>query len=599
MLMLALAVPAAAQVDVEGVKMGLSGEIDMGYGGDLSNQGGSDHGLGLGGNGTLQGFYYNPNFLSYNLQPYYSRAQANSTGASIFDSGGYTGNVNFFTGSNFPGSINFAQVWDSTGIFGIPGAAGLTTRDSNRNFGIGWSALVPGLPTLSVSYGHSSGSSSLLGSDEQSDIATNSFGVRSSYRVDGWNLGAGFGHMSSDTNANGFGGNESTNTSTNSYSVSAGHKFPLNGGFGLGVTRTDYNSSYTGDASGRDNGTTDNAYGNLNFNLWRLPITTTATYTDNVYGSLEQQILASGGTLLFSSLTPESRALVVNAGTGYAIAPHVYVNGYVNRQELWMGGQSFGLTQFGANIGANFGKFFKGLSVTVGMNDGANRAGNIGAGLVANATYNRQIDRWELSANYNYNQNVQTLLAIYQTSSMSYGGQVRRKFQNGFQFNLGGGGGHTAFVQTKGDTSHGESANASVSWHRTTLAANYSQSYGASVLTPNGLVPVPVPGQLITNNLVIFNGKSHGFNFGTSPRRNLTLALTYSKANSSTLGFSPNTLTSSNETELYSGLLTYRLRKVYFNASVVQFRQGISASGTPPTVVTSYYFGISRWFKGF
>ena len=156
----------------------------------------------------------------------------------------------------------------------------------------------------------------------------------------------------------------------------------------------------------------------------------------------------------------------------------------------------------------------------------------------------------------------------------------------------------SAFEQTAGNESHSENINSGVSWHRTTVAGNYSQSYGTSILTPNGLVPVPVP--IITNNLVVFNGKSHGLNFATSPQRNLTIALTYSKANSNTLAPGASAiLASNNETQLYTGTLTYRLRKLNFNASAVQFRQSISAGGIPPSNVTTYFFGISRWFKAF
>jgi hypothetical protein len=58
-------------------------------------------------------------------------------------------------------------------------------------------------------------------------------------------------------------------------------------------------------------------------------------------------------------------------------------------------------------------------------------------------------------------------------------------------------------------------------------------------------------------------------------------------------------LASNNENELISGILTYRLRKLNFNAEVLQFRQGISSSGLLPSVVSSYYFSVSRWLKLF
>lgn len=597
-----VALPAVAQVEFGGVNMGLSGDLEMGYDGSLSSPGSSSHSLGLGGTGNLNGSYYNPNFLSFTAQPYYNRAQANADGASVFDSGGYNGNVNFFTGSHFPGVVSFNQVWDSTGVFGLPGVTGLTTKDSSKAFGVGWSELVPGLPSLNVSYTRGTADSSLPGSDAQSSVSNNSVSINSSYRLAGWSLSGGFAHLTSDTNSTGLLGSDDTqitNTSTNSYTVGTGHSLPLSGGFGLSYNRTDYDSSLIGDVSGTNKGTTDNINGNLGLKIWRLPVTANATYSDNVYGSFEQQVLSSGGTLLFTDLLPETRSLLVNVGSGYAVTPHIFVTGYMNRQELWLGDTSYGVTQLGGNVNFNVGKFIKGLTVMVGANDSANKQGNTGMGLVANVNYNRNIGHWELGAYYNYNQNVQTLLAIYQISSMNYNGTIRRRFKDGLSLNLGGGGGRTAFEQVAGNGSSSWDVNSGVSWFRTTLSGNYSASSGTSVVTPTGLVPVPVP--VITNNLIVFDGKSRGVTFSTIPFRRLTISMAYSKATSNTLalgGTTPGT-TSMNETELYTGIMTYRLRKLNFNANVVQFRQGISGAGILPSVVTSYYFGISRWFKAF
>ncbi len=375
--------PAAAQLNVEGVKMAVGGDLETGYSGELSNQIGtpSTHGLGIGGTANVAGSYYSPNFLSFNVQPYYTRAQSNADSASIFDNGGYTGTVSLFSGSHFPGSVSFSQVWDATGMYGIPGATGLTTRDSSRTFAVGWNEIVPGLPSISVSFLRGSATSSLLGSDAQNDVKTDSFGVNSSYLVKGFNLGAGYTHQVSDANSLGIlgsGEDEITNTATNAYSVNLGHKLPLNGGFGVGFVRTDYDSSLSGLTTGTNNGVTDNANANLSLEVWRLPVTATATYTDNVYGSIEEQIIASGGSLLLNNASPESRALLVNVTTGYRILPHVFVNGYVNRQELWLGGTSFGLTQLGANVNFNMGGRFQGFTATVGMNDSANKQGNWG-----------------------------------------------------------------------------------------------------------------------------------------------------------------------------------------------------------------------------
>ena len=56
---------------------------------------------------------------------------------------------------------------------------------------------------------------------------------------------------------------------------------------------------------------------------------------------------------------------------------------------------------------------------------------------------------------------------------------------------------------------------------------------------------------------------------------------------------------SENKTEQTNAYLVYRFRQVYFTAGYNRLLQGFSASGLPPANISSYYFGISRWFKFF
>jgi hypothetical protein len=599
-----LAQPVTAQVEFDGLHMGMAGNIEAGYSGDLSNQGGSDHGLALGGNGFLNGSYYNPSFLSFSVQPYYQRSQANSDGVSIFDTGGYTGNVSIFGGGHFPGQVSFSQVWDSTGSYGIPGEAGLTTKDNSTSFAIGWSELVPGLPMLAASFSRSSGDSSVLGSAAQTNVTTDSYGVHSTYRVAGWGLGASFSHTGSDTNANGIlgSGEQQIHASESGFGFSAGHTLPqfLHGGFGIGFNRSEYSDSYQGVTGGASNGTTDNAFANMSFLAWRFPISVTANYTDNLYGSFEEYLLANGGITTQADLSPESRSLIVNASTVYRVMPHVFATGYISRSEMYLGGQGYGETQFGGTLNFQLGERFKGLTATIGANDQADRYGNTGATLVANLNYYRSLGRWTLMANYNYNQYVQTMLPMYQTSQMNYSAQIHRDFPRGFTVSLGGGGGRTAFEQTSGDGNMAEGANAGVSWRlcRCTLSGNYSYSNGTAVITPTGLVAVPAP--VVTNNLSHFDSQGHGFSFSIAPLRAMSISTSYSKSTSNTQSLgSANGLVSNNESQLISGVLTYRYRKLIFNASVLQFRQDISSAGTLPTNVTTFYFSVSRWLKLF
>lgn len=591
------ALPAAAQVELDGARLSAAGTINAGYSGDFGNLGGSDHGIDVGGSGSLNGFYYNPGFLSFGVQPYYGRDQSSAASGSIFDGSGYNGNVSIFSGSHFPGSINFNQNWNATGLYGIPGTTGLTTKDSNRNFGIAWSELVPGIPSVSAFFSRGAGASSLLGSDAESDSTSDNFGVRSGYRLRGWNVGGSYLHQTLNSNTPAFFEGdvaETSNSSNNNFSFDASHKFPLDGTFGMGFGKSDYSSSYEGATSGTNNGSTDNAFANLSMRLWKFPINATALYESNLQGAFEEQVINGGGTPVQSNLSPESRTLLMSVSTSYHLLPHTNVNGYVSRQEMFIGGQDSGFTQFGANVTFGLLKRFKGLTATIGANDAADRQGNVGIGLVAAVNYTGNFGHWDYSGSFNYNQFVQTIYAISQSSAMAYSGNLHRRLANGLSWSLGAGGSRTAFEQVAGNGSETESVNSSLSWRGYTAAGSFSQSNGTSIVTPTGLVAVP--GSLVDNSIA-FSGRGYGFGIGGSPVSRLTISASYSQSNSNTTGQSLGP--ENNSTEAYNGLLTYYFRKLYFNARVIQFRQDISASGTPPSRVTTYYFGISRWFKLF
>ena len=103
----------------------LSGTVSAGYSADYGNKIDSSHGLSLGGNATASGYYYNPNFVSFNLSPYYGQSRANSNFQSISDSSGVNLSSSIFSGSHFPGSISYAKAYNSQGQFARSRAAEL------------------------------------------------------------------------------------------------------------------------------------------------------------------------------------------------------------------------------------------------------------------------------------------------------------------------------------------------------------------------------------------------------------------------------------------------------------------------------------------
>ena len=144
------------------------GTVTVGYSGDYGNQIQSSHSLVVGANGEINGYYYNPNFLNFTITPYYNQSRADSNYQSLTNASGVAASANFFTGSHFPGSVSYRYDYNSTGTFGLPSTPNFTTQGNGQGFGVNWSALFNGWPTLSVGYQQGSGSGTLYGTDQES-----------------------------------------------------------------------------------------------------------------------------------------------------------------------------------------------------------------------------------------------------------------------------------------------------------------------------------------------------------------------------------------------------------------------------------------------
>jgi len=589
-----LALPASAQVQMDGLNMTLGGNLGFGYSGGFSNLGQSGHGTDINGTGYFSGYYYNPNFISFSAQPYYGRSQDNSDSQSIFDNGGISASASIFSGSHFPGTINFSKTNDNTGTFGIPGISGLLTKNDGQTFGIGWGVLLPGLPTLSVGFSDGSGSSSLLGTADQSESSNRVYSLRSTYKLRGFDLSGGITRQTVNVNSlflAGTGEGTSDSSST-TYDISVGHALPLHGYFSSHFGRTNYNDVFD---TGSSFGTTDTATAVLGFVI-KVPVTITANYTDDLFGSLEQQLVSQGQPLLLTDLTPKSSQLSVTASSNYSFH-HFDFSGYVSHTGQSFGNNSYGITQFGGNVAYNFARILHGLTIVVGVVNTAAQTGNQRAALVGAVNYNHNLGGWDFNANCAYDQSTNTFGIVYTTSSLTYSANIRRKLAEHLAWSGGFAGSKSAFEQQAGSAFRSEGFNSSLNWRRYTLSGFYSQSSGTSVFTALGLLPVPLPAPVVpASSLTFFSARSRGASLSVSPRRRLSISGSYSKSDSNTMSPAVGSI---NGTDIISSRADYQFRKVYFNAGYLKFRQLVSASGTPPSMVASYYFGLSRWFDFF
>src|SRR5271165_2825018 len=264
LVVLAAAARMPAQVTIgNDLSMNLNGQLSAGYTGDFGNAIPSDHNFTGGANGTLGGYYYNPNFLSFQISPYYNQSRTNSTSSSVSDSSGVVANVGLFGGSNYPGSISFAKSYDSVGTFGVPGLPNYTTHGDSDGFNIGWGVNAPSYPHLSFNYAQGNNDYSIYGTNADGSSDYHNFNAHMFYQIDGFNLNGGFVHSQTHSEYPLVLQNqqlESLDNDGNTFTFGASHTLPFHGTFGVNYNRSDFSTDFT---DGHYNATVDTVSSNV------------------------------------------------------------------------------------------------------------------------------------------------------------------------------------------------------------------------------------------------------------------------------------------------------------------------------------------------
>jgi hypothetical protein len=618
-----LAAALAAQLKVgDDLSLSANANVSVGYN-DSYGTGGSSHGVGVGGTAAVNGYFYNPNFLSFNVNPYYNQSRSNSTFGSVTDASGVTLASSIFSGSHFPGSVNYSANFNGTGNYGIPGIANFNTNGNSQGLGVTWSALLPDLPTLTVGYQMGNSNYSLYGTDQTGNSDFRSFYANSNYSFKGFNLGGGFSKGSSNALIPGVivGGQDQTSTtdSTN-YALSVSHQLPWHGSFSSSFNRSDMNSDYLGYTF---NGTIDRVGASAGFNptqKWSFSVG--ADYTDNFSGSLWQAIVpgaASNGTsgTATSSLTSGTSAATdastasggsVNAiqqgshawnamfNTTYAFAPNLQAQGTIQRRDQSYSGISYGSTLYSGGLyyqrQVMGGYLGSSLSVVDSTLDGSSQNS---LGFTTTVNYNRQIHGWQVGGYFNYAQNVQTILVTYMNSYYNFSGNLSRRLGR-IYWTASGSGSRVGLSAVAGSSSSGQSFSTSLGTSRIALAANYSQSNGNSLAGGSGLLPTPIPPIIPPSLLVLYGGTSYGASLSGSPVRHMTASASWVRA-SSNLNNAGNA--SWNHFDSQNVYAQYQFRQIGLNGGYTRLVQGFSASGTAPASFSSFYIGVYRWFNIF
>jgi len=603
LLALVIAVPARAQVQLGQLKLNLVGSLSGGYTGDYGNLTPSDHGISGGGAGTLSGSFYNPNFFSFNVQPFYNQSRENSDYQSITASSGVTANASIFGGSEFPGSINYSRIFNSEGNFGVPGLANFTSHGDSEVFGVGWSELVPHLPTLSFGYQQGSNDYSLYGTDENTASSFHSLSANSTYQFAGFKLAGNYHYTTTYLLVPEIlsgAPDESSDSTSHSFGLSISHQLPFNGNISAGASRSDINLD---SSVGPYDATLDTINAGVGFNPIRhLSLGANAQYVDNLTGAIYQSIVNAGG---IASPGPDTQKESTHSldVTSYATfevpAVHLAFNATEEHRDQAFDGthlqsESYtGTATYSNTVWNGYLNAVAGITRTSISPSDQSRLGALGS-----LNYSREFGRWTVSALGNYSANQQTLLISYTTSSYGFAGSVGRKIGRRAHWNATASGAHSGLTAEKGSSSSSQSYSTAFSTRVFSVSATYSRSDGNALLTGTGLTATSVPLPVVTPSaVVLYGGRAYTFGFGSSPFRGLTISASYSHAASSTSGDITGNF--ANETEQFNTRIQYLVRKIYFQAGYSRLTQSFSASGTPPAMVASFYFGLTRWFTFF
>lgn len=600
---LLLALPAWAQVRVgDDVSMTMTGTIGTGYSGDYGNTQVSDHSLGFNGDGQVNGYFYNPNFLNFYVRPVYERSQENSGSGSITDASSISMGAGIFTGSHFPGGISFGKSFGSTGNYGLPGIQGFTTSSDTTAFGIGWSELLPGLPPVSASYSQSSGSTSIFGSDQEDRSSQRNFNVQSQYRWKGWMNSARFSDIGSHTELPSFltaGETIQTDENSKTFVASTNHKLPMQGGLSLSYSY----GSFTGEGNGSSSSGSDQTFaGNASFRPWtRLTTNFGFQYDSSLNGLVEQQLISAGSVAPQVNFGSQSHSLSLYNYDSVAIARGLNASFDFTRTQQVLYGYSVAVDHASAVVNYNFHKPLWGaVNFFVGLNDQASEGGNQGTGLVAGANFNKRMLGFEVSASFAYGQEVQTVLATQVTSDYSYMANATRSLTRRLLWNANYHGFHTGLGQLPGSSSHSQGFGTNLMYKGYSGSFSYGSSYGTALVTASGLVPAPVlilP-VLSGNQYLLDKGSSYSASVSASPINRWSMSASYSNASSDT---TTPTLLAHSSSKVYLYFTQWQFRKVSLGGGYTHVEQGVGVT-TPdalPVNYSSYYIGIQRWFKPF
>ena len=603
-LALAFEARATAQVKTGEASMNLNGTITAGYGDDTSNIAGSDHSIFGAGVADLSGSYFNPNFLSFDVQPFYNQSRLNSTYQSMTAASGVTASARIFGGSSFPGSISYSTTYNSTGNYGIPDLSNYTTHGDTDSLVVNWGVRLKDYPSLNLTFVDCNSRYSLYGAESNGTLHSLSFSATTAYKIAGFSVNGGYQHTDTGAFTPEFLSGEPSqkdDTSGDAFFLGLGHSLPLHGSFSAGASHMTIGENYN-DTQSADNyrASIDTVTSGVSFApVTHLNVGATAYYTDNLEGTLYNTLLTAGAIVSPTQPQEGSHDLTLTANANYVIpAEHLEFHALAERLQqtflgntlasnLYNGEATYSNRLLGGQFNGVLGLTWTSLTTT----------GESLLGLNTGISYTHPFHRWTMTGGFTYSQDTQTVLVGYTTSGYSYNGSIGRRIGRRSFWGAYASGQRSLLTGEPGTANDSQSYATSLSVSRFAINGAYSKSNGNSLLTSTGLVATPIPVTVLPASAVVFfKGNSYSVGLSSTPVRRLTFTGAYAKAVSSTNG---NSAISNNNNQYLYFLLTYQVRKLTFGAGYSSLVQGFSIAQAPQARESSFFVGISRWFNFF
>ena len=611
---------STAQVRLGEASMGLSGDAQGGFSTNWGDDQISSHAFDFGFNTLLNGYYYNPKFLSFSVNPYYNQSRQNSNFNSIFGSSGILAGANLFSDSWHPVSFGFTKDWNSQHQYNVPGSLiPYYANGSDQSFTVAGGLNRPNLPTFNANYGQGHSEFNVLGVSNAGVSRWRSYGLSSSYSLLGVGLGASYGKIHTEQNLGSLNTDSSDLTDVTDSSV-----------FTVNATRQLWGSTQLSGSYSRNSLETDyaglpsnGAFNTYNAFLSARPLSAMSAnffinYTDNLYNYLLQNFLpgplagiatpggpasatsasaatpVSGPPLTYVPASTSSNYLSYGTRVAYQFNNYWNASGGVDHRvqnyvgtssestDTWAG-TSYSHPLAGGHYGVN-------ASFSTAFAD--NGGPTMGYGVGGN--YGRRVAGWEGSVGAQYSHSQATSILTNTSSGYGFNVAASRKLFESWRFST------TALIGkssinglSQSDTTI-ENLGASLSSNHFSFAGNYSTSSGTSLLTANGLTPLP-PDLPSLNNL-LYSGHSYSMSAGYRPNWHWQTTVTYGYAQ-----YGTNNLTTLNNTKTsqLNVRTEYDFRQMRFIAGYSRISQGVGTTFNSPRKVNALFVGISRHFDLF